>query len=217
MKRYVTIDPTRPGDFEVEIKRSRFIAVARRVTDEASARQVVEAERKRYPDARHHCSAFTYLPEGWENGVQPARHSSDDGEPSGTAGRPMLDVLAGSGLQNICVVVTRYFGGIKLGTGGLVRAYSEATRGAIEAAGKVEVKSLPVVSFQVATNRAAALEAWLRGRNLAPLNVTWSNRVTFELPVEDTTTADLAALLSAQLGAPVSLEDAGIKVVETRL
>lgn len=214
---YVTIAENAPGYFELEIKRSRFLAVARGVTDELTARQAIEAERKQYPDARHHCSAFTVLPLGWENGAQPVQRSSDDGEPGGTAGRPLLDVLLGSGLQNVCVVVTRYFGGIKLGTGGLVRAYSEAAQGAIAAAGRVEVKSVPVVSFDVAANRAAALESWLHSRNCQPLNVTWSNRVTFELAMPGDTRDELAAALAAQLGAPVNFHDAGIKVVRSRL
>lgn len=216
-QRYVTIAEDAPGHFELEIKRSRFLGVARSAAGEVAAREVIEAERKQYPDARHHCSAFTYLPAGWENGVQPVQHSSDDGEPSGTAGRPMLDVLLGSGLQNACVVVTRYFGGIKLGTGGLVRAYSEAAQGAIAAAGRVEVKFVPVVSFDVAANRAAALESWLHSRNCKPLSVTWSNRVTFELAVEGGTQDELAAALAAQLGAPVTFGDSGIKVVRSRL
>ena len=97
-QRYVTIAEDAPGYFELEIKRSRFLGVARSAADEVAAREVIEAERKQYPDAHHHCSAFTYLPAGWENGVQPVQHSSDDGEPSGTAGRPLLDVLLGSGL-----------------------------------------------------------------------------------------------------------------------
>lgn len=215
--RYVTIAEDAPGYFELEIKRSRFLGVARGIVDEPTARQVIETERKQYPDARHHCSAFTYLPAGWEHGVQAVQHSNDDGEPSGTAGRPMLDVLLGSEMQNVCVIVTRYFGGIKLGTGGLVRAYSEAAQGAIAAAGRLEVKSAPVVSFDVAANRAAALESWLHSRNCKPLSVTWSNRVTFELAVEGYTQDELAASLAAQLGAPVTFGEAGIKVVRSRL
>ena len=214
---FVTIATGAQGNFEVEIKRSRFIGTAVRVEDEAGARAAIDAERKLYPDARHHCSAYSYLPVGWENGVQPVTHSSDDGEPSGTAGRPMLDVLVGSGLQNVCVVVTRYFGGVKLGTGGLVRAYSEATRGAIESAPQVRVQTLPVVSFQVMPDRAAGLEAWLRGRGWVPVDTAWANRVTFSLALDGFNRPELEAALSAQLGAPVAVENAGSQVVETKL
>lgn len=109
---------------ELEVKRSRFIAVLERAPDEATARAVVEAVRAEFPDARHHCSAFVVSSPGQHD----LEHSSDDGEPSGTAGRPMLDVLRGQGLGQVCVVVVRYFGGVLLGTGGLVRAYTDAVR-----------------------------------------------------------------------------------------
>ena len=107
---------------ELEVKRSRFITLICRVTSEDEARAFIQATRAEYPDARHHCSAFIYAVEG----ANPVERSSDDGEPSGTAGQPMLDVLRGSGMLDIAAVVVRYFGGVKLGTGGLVRAYSDA-------------------------------------------------------------------------------------------
>lgn len=115
---------------QIEIKRSRFLARVERVTSAADARGIVAAECERYPDARHHCAAFVVsVPH-----AQPILHSSDDGEPAGTAGRPILDTLTGVPLTDTVAVVTRYFGGTLLGTGGLVRAYSDAVRTCIEGA-----------------------------------------------------------------------------------
>lgn len=111
---------------ELVEKKSRFIATIRPVASEEEAAAFIEEMKKKYYDARHNCSAFVIGSRG------ELTRSSDDGEPSGTAGRPMLEVLTGSGIRNIAVVVTRYFGGVLLGTGGLVRAYSGAVKLALE-------------------------------------------------------------------------------------
>lgn len=113
---------------DIEIKRSRFIAIISPAADEAQARALIDAARTQYPDARHHCSAFVCHVEG----ANPIERSSDDGEPAGTAGKPMLDVLKGSGMLDICAVVVRYFGGVKLGAGGLVHAYGGVVSEALE-------------------------------------------------------------------------------------
>ncbi len=124
---------------EIEVKRSRFLAVVARVDSPGDAREVINAERTRYPDARHHCSAFAVS----VRGAQPILHSSDDGEPAGTAGRPMLEIIMGVPLLDVVAVVTRYFGGTLLGTGGLVRAYSDAVRTCFEGASLVERRMVP--------------------------------------------------------------------------
>lgn len=108
------------GVGEVVEKKSRFIATTHPVSNEEEAIQFIEATKKKYWNASHNCSAYLI---GENHEIQ---RCSDDGEPSGTAGRPMLDVLLGEEVRNIAVVVTRYFGGTLLGTGGLVRAYSKA-------------------------------------------------------------------------------------------
>lgn len=110
------------GEGEVVEKKSRFIASTKPVSSEEEAMAFVEEIRKKYWDARHHCYAYVIGSRG-----QLCR-CSDDGEPAQTAGRPMLDVLLGEEIRNVCVVVTRYFGGTLLGTGGLVRAYSAAVK-----------------------------------------------------------------------------------------
>lgn len=113
------------AETELVEKKSRFIATIRPVTSEGEAAAFIEEMKKKYYDARHNCSAFVI------GSRAELTRSSDDGEPSGTAGRPMLEVLLGSGIRNIAVVVTRYFGGTLLGTGGLVRAYSGAVKEAL--------------------------------------------------------------------------------------
>ena len=110
------------GSGEIVEKKSRFIGQVFPVETEEEAAQLIETVKKKYWDARHNCYAFVLGSRG------EITRCSDDGEPSGTAGRPILEVLTGKGLKNILVVVTRYFGGTLLGTGGLVRAYSQATQ-----------------------------------------------------------------------------------------
>lgn len=110
------------GTGEIVEKKSRFIATVRPVQTEEAALAFIEEMRKKYWDARHNCSAYIL------GERQEVMRCSDDGEPSQTAGKPMLDVLAGAGLTDTAVVVTRYFGGTLLGTGGLVRAYSAAVQ-----------------------------------------------------------------------------------------
>lgn len=114
------------AEAELVEKKSRFIATVRPVSSEEEAVAFIEEMKKKYYDARHNCSAFVIGSKG------ELTRSSDDGEPSGTAGRPMLEVLLGSGIRNIAAVVTRYFGGTLLGTGGLVRAYSGVLKMALE-------------------------------------------------------------------------------------
>ncbi len=115
------------GQGEIIEKKSRFIATVRKVESEEEAVLFIEEMKKKYWDARHNCSAFVIGTRG------ELSRCSDDGEPSGTAGRPMLEVLLGDGVRNVAVVVTRYFGGVLLGTGGLVRAYTQAVQAGLEA------------------------------------------------------------------------------------
>ena len=110
------------GEGEIIEKKSRFIATVAKCETEEEAVRFIESMKKKYWDARHNCSAFVIGDRG------ELTRCSDDGEPSGTAGRPMLEVLLGEGVRNVAVVVTRYFGGVLLGTGGLVRAYTQAVK-----------------------------------------------------------------------------------------
>ncbi len=114
--------PARQQRFELEIKRSKFITTVDYVQDKAAAKHFIQTIRKAYPDANHHCWAMLA---GSPTDIF-QQDQSDDGEPKGTAGKPMLNVLQHSGFGHVAVVVTRYFGGVKLGAGGLVRAYSQS-------------------------------------------------------------------------------------------
>ncbi|MCR4739060.1 MAG: YigZ family protein [Lachnospiraceae bacterium] len=120
MSEYRSIAGEVPGEYEE--KKSRFIATIRPVSSEEEAVSFINEMKKKYWDARHNCSAFVIGDRG------ELTRCSDDGEPSGTAGRPMLEILTNEGLTYVCAVVTRYFGGVLLGTGGLVRAYQAAVK-----------------------------------------------------------------------------------------
>ena len=120
---------------EIKIKRSRFIGTARHCNSREAAEQLLESFSKKYYDANHNCFAYRVRA---ASGEEIFRYS-DAGEPSGTAGRPIYDSLVSSGLQNILLVVTRYFGGIKLGTGGLARAYRDSARAVLDLCRPVEV------------------------------------------------------------------------------
>lgn len=122
------------GQGEITEKKSRFIATVRPVESEEEAVSFINGTKKKYWDARHNCSAFVI------GKRQELTRCSDDGEPAGTAGRPMLDVLLKENIHNAAVVVTRYFGGVLLGTGGLVRAYQQATKAGLSASEIIEKK-----------------------------------------------------------------------------
>lgn len=194
---------------ELEIKRSRFITRIRRVSSADQARALVADCRSEFPDARHHCSAFIVSVPG----ARPLMHSSDDGEPSGTAGRPMLDVLAGADLTDIAVVVIRYFGGTLLGTGGLVRAYTDAVAGTLS--GSRVVRQIPFVRARVSLMHSVAgkVEADLRAGGYDVVGVSYeSSRVQLDVAVPDlhSFNATLAQLTSGSSSAI----DAGIILSE---
>ena len=167
----ITLDRGEQPEIDLEIKKSHFLARACRTDSMDEARSFIADVRSTYPDARHHCSALTLtdLSDGHALAAPapPTERSNDDGEPSGTAGQPMLDVLRGTGLANTTVVVTRYFGGTLLGTGGLVRAYSEATAQALQAAARVTLTRLHLWDLRVPVAQAGRIEAELRSRNPA--------------------------------------------------
>ena len=179
-------------EIDLEIKRSHFLARACRTDSTKEARDFIARVRSIHPDARHHCSAFTItdLTQGLEPLPHPTERSNDDGEPSGTAGQPMLEVLRGTGLANTTVVVTRYFGGTLLGTGGLVRAYSEATTQALERASRVILTRRHLWDLRVPVAQAGRIEADLRSRDRAvaagPTGTSSGLGVTSAIRVEET-------------------------------
>ncbi|WP_371176695.1 YigZ family protein [Buchananella felis] len=181
---------------EIEEKRSRFITALAYVSDESAARSLVAAARSIYPDARHHCSAFI-LP---GQGAVSIERSSDDGEPAGTAGIPMLDTLRGAGLTNVAAVVTRYFGGTLLGRGGLVRAYAEAVEAALAQTPVVTWGQLRRASLAVPHAVAGRLEADLRARGIEVTGTEYGAQATLHVAVAPERASfftDLVASLSA--------------------
>lgn len=182
---------------EDRVEKSRFIASVARAESAAGARAFVDALRREFPDATHHCFAFVAGPPGSTAAVG----SSDDGEPSGTAGRPMLSVLLNSGVGEIVVVVTRYFGGIKLGTGGLVRAYTAAVQHALRELATVEhvdwIEARVVISYPQVDAVRRAIERV--GGSI--VDETFAADVTFVARVSDERRVELErALLDATAG-----------------
>ena len=171
----------RGGQGELTEKKSRFIANTRPVESEEEAIAFIEEMRKKYWDARHNCSAYVIGTKGQ------LQRCSDDGEPAQTAGRPMLDVLLGEKVCNICVVVTRYFGGTLLGTGGLVRAYSGAAQEGLK--NSVIVEKMPGARIRVETdyNGIGKIQYILGQRGIAITNSEYTDTVTVEalVPFEE--------------------------------
>lgn len=195
---------------EFEVKRSRFIGWVARAETEEQARDVVQAARERYPDARHHCSAFIVH----QDGAQPIERSSDDGEPSGTAGKPMLEVLKGSGMQDVVAVAIRYFGGIKLGTGGLVSAYTASVADTLEQVTRVtrEVRELGTVDFPHA--EAGRIESELRTAGIDVVDVEYGRAATYTLAFAPGERERVDALLAAVTHGGAEMKEAGYRWVE---
>ncbi|MFD7074569.1 YigZ family protein [Nocardioides sp. NPDC059952] len=197
MTHYLTI--ARDGAAEIEEKRSRFLCTLARVEDETDARAVVERLRKQHWDARHTCSAFVIGPP-----PQPVERSNDDGEPAGTAGAPMLEVLRGAGVSDTVAVVTRWFGGTLLGAGGLVRAYSDAVRTALAEVGTVRRELVREYSIEVPYDASGRLETDLRSSGVAVLDTTYGAAVTLRIGAPPAEEKRLEALL-AELTAGASV------------
>jgi uncharacterized YigZ family protein len=198
---YLTI--ARDAEGEVEAKGSRFLCTLRRVSDEAAARAVVAELRRAHWDARHHCSAFVIGPDA------ALQRSSDDGEPAGTAGAPMLEVLRGAGVSDVVAVVTRWFGGTLLGAGGLVRAYGDAVRAGLEVAGTRRRSLLEEVALAVDPADAGRLEGELRSRGIPVLDVEWSGRVRLVLGVAPDGLDDVRSTVAALTAGTVEPEVVG--------
>lgn len=196
------------AETELEVKRSRFITRLARVDDEEAARAVIAAVRAAYPDARHHCLAFIVdVPD-----AQPVERSSDDGEPAGTAGMPMLEVLRGSGVSNVVAVVTRYFGGVLLGTGGLVRAYSDAVAQALDGTPRVRPVVRQLVGLEVGASEAGRVQGALMNRGVDVVDADWGASVLLTLALEDPAAA--LPLVREVAQGDVELVPLGEQVVE---
>jgi uncharacterized YigZ family protein len=198
--------PARDAEAGIEVKRSRFLATLRRVEDEEAARAVVAELRRRHWDARHHCSAFVLGPD------RSVERSSDDGEPAGTAGAPMLEVLRGAGVSDVVAVVTRWFGGTLLGAGGLVRAYGDAVRAGLEVAGTRERVLVHELTVDLPHAEAGRVESELRARGVVVLDATYAACVTLRLGLVDP--APLAGWLAELTAGSATAEPAGSSWVD---
>ncbi len=198
---YTTLAAGAAFRHELEIRRSRFITVLQRTGDEDSARSLIGSLRREFHDARHHCSAFVLGPD------RDVQRSSDDGEPSGTAGIPMLEALlkretapGAADLSDVTAVVVRYFGGILLGAGGLVRAYSDSVSSALELAPLVRRQRLRICAVPVPHAAAGRLENELRAAGYVMADTSYDAQTTvlrLALPDEPAGLAQAAERLAA--------------------
>lgn len=163
------------GIGQIEEKKSRFIATVKPVNSEAEATAFIAEMKKKYWDARHNCSAFVI---GEKSELT---RCSDDGEPAGTAGRPMLEVLLSSEITNICVVVTRYFGGTLLGTGGLIRAYQGAVKAGLSSCIIVSVVKGTEYTIETDYNLAGKLQFYFNKEDVIVNDTKWLSSVIFTI------------------------------------
>ncbi len=196
------------GSASIEVKRSVFLAEVARVGDEEAARAVVAAARKTHAGARHHCSAFVV---GVDD-AHPVGRSSDDGEPAGTGGMPILAALHGAGLVDVVCVVTRWFGGVKLGAGPLARAYGDAAGAALAAAPRVERVVHPQWRVHVSYADVGRLVNELTARGLT---VRPEYNAAASLLVSAKSGTDVEALVASLTQGSGVLERAGTVVVES--
>ena len=206
------------GEGEIVEKKSRFIATVIPAGSEEEVLAFIESVRKKYWDARHHCFAYVI---GERNELQ---RCSDDGEPSGTAGKPMLEVLLGEEIHNVAVVVTRYFGGTLLGTGGLVRAYSAATKQGL--ASSVIITKILGVKLCISTDYTGLgkIQYILGQRGLQILDSVYTDKVELEALIpEDELAAVKAEITEGTNGQAMMQEgefcyfaniDGNVKVLE---
>lgn len=170
LKKYRTIE--KDGQYELDIKKSRFICHAKRVNNEDEALEFIAAVKKEHGKANHNCSAYMI---GDHDEIQRAH---DDGEPSGTAGFPMLEVLKKKELKNVAVVVTRYFGGVKLGAGGLIRAYGNAVSKTVEEIGLIEGNLQIEIQATIEYPLLGKVENQLRGSTYTIKEILYTDKVT---------------------------------------
>lgn len=175
IKEYATIIEDSTG--EIVEKKSRFIGYVRHVESEEEALSFVNEIRKKHYDARHNCYAFVIA------GEQPVLRFSDDGEPGGTAGKPILEVITGRELLNVCIVVTRYFGGTLLGTGGLVRAYTDAARAALGAAQTVMKRFVVPFSIKANYTDLGKIQYLLGNKGIAVLDSEYGEHVILKTEI----------------------------------
>ena len=159
---------------ELDVKKSKFIANIIKITDEQDAKEKLNQIRKEYSDARHNCYAYIVYDNETKTKIE---KSSDDREPSGTAGIPMLTLLQKNNLVNVLIVVTRYFGGILLGTGGLVRAYTDSSKQALEAAKIIELQYGEILEYCIEYDEFEYFKYICEKNNIEIVKTEYSNNI----------------------------------------
>lgn len=206
MENYKTIKDN--GLFEEEIKKSRFICQIKRITTEEEGKAFITAIKKEHYKANHSCSAMII---GDKSQI---KRSSDDGEPSGTAGIPMLSVLEKQGLTNLVVVVTRYFGSIKLGTGGLIRAYSGVTAAAIRELGIVDVKKQAGLEVTLTYPQYQTYAQFLEQVALMETETLFSDTITTAIYFDPEREEEILAILTDYYHGKVQFTTIDPKIIE---
>ena len=196
------------GQVQEEIKKSRFICHTKRVYSEEEARDFITAIKKEHYKATHNCSAFII---GERSEI---KRTSDDGEPSGTAGIPMLGVLENHNLTNVCMVVTRYFGGIKLGAGGLIRAYASSVALAVKEIGIIEIKEQAGIAIQMSYAQYQEYSNFLKEHNLMELDTNFTDQVDTMIYVDKEEKETIKAALVEFFNGKITLTDQGLREVE---
>lgn len=194
------------ADAEYVIKKSRFIATVCEVKSEDEASAFIDEVKKKYWDARHNCSAYQVGPDGR------FQRSSDDGEPAGTAGRPILEVLKKQGLTNTAIVVTRYFGGIKLGASGLIRAYSHTAALGLKAADIAVYTPFTILKATVAYPLVSTMERFVPDHGGTITDRQFAADVTFTMEVPQDEAAPFAAALTDTTSGRVTCQKTGTLV-----
>ena len=196
------------GQVQEEIKKSRFICHAKRVYSEEEARDFITAVKKEHYKATHNCSAFIV---GERSEI---KRTNDDGEPSGTAGVPMLGVLENHNLTNVCVVVTRYFGGIKLGAGGLIRAYAGSVALAVKEIGIIEIKEQAGIAIQMSYAQYQEYSNFLREHKLTEIDTNFTDQIDTIIYVDKEEKENIKSALVEFFNGKVTLTDQGLREVE---
>lgn len=196
------------GTAQEDIRKSKFICQMKRVTSEEEARDFIAKIKKKHHKANHSCSAMIIGEAGQ------IKRSSDDGEPSGTAGVPMLTVLEKQELTNLVAVVTRYFGGIKLGAGGLIRAYAGSVAHALTQIGTVEVKTLLGLKITLSYTQYQQFNNFLQSENLQEFDTEFSVDVTSYIYLNKEDISDVSSRLVEFYQGKIQIAQADEKIVE---
>lgn len=210
LSKYFTVNKE-SGSHEIVIQKSRFIGTIKRVESEEEAQSFIQEIKKKYYDATHNCSAYII---GEHDQIQKA---NDDGEPSGTAGVPMLEVLKKQHLKDTAVVVTRYFGGIKLGAGGLIRAYGSSTSETLKTVGIVKRQLMKGYSLTVDYTLLGKLENELRKSKYILETINYLENVSFIVFVEDGQEQEFQDWMIDLTSGQATIEPIEEKYIETQV